>query len=189
MRGSQHSSGTRTTTVRRRRRRHVVVVAFLAAIVVLVTAQPASARTRSQNGWRASSDRAAISIVTVPVPGSAVSLSVKSGVAGQILIRAAARFNRDVERLEPGQTWGYNYRCINRGASPPRCVVSNHGSGTAIDLNSAYHPDGARGTFTRYQVSAIRSILTTCGPALRWGGDYSRGERGRDALGDQRPAG
>ncbi len=52
-------------------------------------------------------------------------------------------------------------------------VLSNHSSGTAIDLNAPRHPLGTSGTFSATQRSHIRSILNSCNGVVRWGGDYS----------------
>src|SRR5690606_27057234 len=64
--------------------------------------------------------------------------------------------------------WGYAERPI-RGSS----VISNHASGTAIDLNATKHPLGASGTFTSTQVTRIREILAVTRNHVRWGGDYT----------------
>jgi hypothetical protein len=48
--------------------------------------------------------------------------------------------------------------------------VSNHGSGTAIDINWDDHPLSAVHTFTSDQEAAIRKKAGELG--LRWGGDY-----------------
>ncbi|MFB9240059.1 M15 family metallopeptidase, partial [Plantactinospora siamensis] len=123
----------------------------------------------SQNGWPANSDPAVIDVASFPVPGSspARSLMVRDGDIKTILIGVAARFNSTVEPLG-SDIGGYNYRPI-AGST----VLSNHASGTAIDLNWNEHPQGASGTFTAAQVAAIRRILGLCGNVVRWGGDYN----------------
>ena len=63
---------------------------------------------------------------------------------------------------------GHSYRVITGSTS-----LSNHSSGTAIDLNAPRHPLGTSGTFTATQRSHIRSILSSCNGVVRWGGDYS----------------
>jgi hypothetical protein len=65
--------------------------------------------------------------------------------------------------------WGFNYRA---NANNPN-NLSNHSSATAIDLNATLHPNGARGTFTSKQVTAIRAILSACQNAVQWGGDFT----------------
>lgn len=82
----------------------------------------------SQNGWRAN-DRSVV--VTQTVPGTSVRLGVRKGPAGDLLIAAAARWHREVEPLVAGTCWGYAERKIRGGSA-----LSNHASGTAIDLNA-----------------------------------------------------
>src|SRR5699024_11367681 len=82
-------------------------------------------------------------------------------------VYVAKRFHSEVESLVWPGNWGYAERKIRGGAS-----LSNHASGTAIDLNAPRHYLGARGTFTKKQVRAIRKILSDVGGVIRWGGDY-----------------
>lgn len=120
----------------------------------------------SQNGWPASKDPEEIQIVSRPVPGTGLKLRVAQPVA-PLLIAFARDFHKEVERINEGQLddWGYAYRDI-RGAS----TLSNHASGTAIDLNATQHPLGAENTFTDEQARTIRRLCRKYG--LRWGGDY-----------------
>jgi len=125
---------------------------------------------RSQNGYPAN-DRALVS--SRPVLGSDVRLSVRNGPAGDVLLAYGARHHRRVEPISNGRAglddWGYAERPI-RGS---RFSLSNHASGTAIDLNAPRHPLGARGTFTPAQVRTIRAILADdFDGVIRWGGDY-----------------
>jgi len=48
--------------------------------------------------------------------------------------------------------------------------LSNHSSGTAIDLNATRHPLGKVGTFPNEKVPMIRALAKKYG--LIWGGDY-----------------
>jgi len=48
--------------------------------------------------------------------------------------------------------------------------LSNHSSGTAIDLNATKHPLGKIGTFPVEKVPMIRALAKKYG--LFWGGDY-----------------
>ena len=123
----------------------------------------------SPNGWPVSATAATIGVRTAKVVGTNVSLSVRQDIAGQMLLHVARRFHQLVEPLEVG-CWGYAYRAnVNSTSS-----WSNHASATAIDLNAPRHPNGAAGTFTPQQVTAIRRILEECRGTVRWGGDYSR---------------
>lgn len=120
----------------------------------------------SQNGWPASKDPDEIQIVSKRVPGTGLKLRVAAPVA-PLLIAFARDFHKEIERINEGQLddWGYAYRDI-RGAS----TLSNHASGTAIDLNATQHPLGAENTFTDEQARTIRRLCRKYG--LRWGGDY-----------------
>lgn len=120
----------------------------------------------SQNGWPASKDPEEIQIISKRVPGSGIKLRVARPVA-PLLIAFARDFHKEVERINEGQLddWGYAYRDI-RGAT----TLSNHASGTAIDLNATQHPLGAENTFTDEQMRTIRRLCRKYG--LRWGGDY-----------------
>lgn len=121
---------------------------------------------RSQNGWKAG-DRS-IGIATYTVPGTSVRLPLRKGSAATVLLYVAQRFNAEVEKLDPKESYGYAYRKI-RGSSS---TVSNHGSGTAIDCNSSKHWLGDVGTFSSKQRSAISRILSDCEGLIRWGGNY-----------------
>lgn len=122
---------------------------------------------RSHNGWPASKNRNAIGIKSYRVGDLNVSLACAEAVA-PILVNFTLQFHNTVEPIDKGQLddWGYAYRPI-RGTT---VHLSNHASGTAIDLNATKHPLGASGTFTKAQEAKIRELCKTFG--LRWGGDY-----------------
>lgn len=121
----------------------------------------------SQNGFRAN-DRSVISTRTVP--GTSVRLAVRNGAPGDLLLEVAARFHREVEAIDgTADDWGYAERNI-RGSST---TLSNHASGTAIDLNATRHVLGRRGTFTAAQTARVRAIVGATGGVVRWGGDYT----------------
>lgn len=116
---------------------------------------------RSQNGWKAGVDIATYSAGGARFP-------VRKGSAATVLMYVAARFAAEVEKLDPGECYGYAYRKI-RGSSSS---VSNHASGTAIDLNSSKHWLGDVGTFSAAKRKAIAKILDDCEGCIRWGGNY-----------------
>lgn len=116
----------------------------------------------SQNGWKAN-DRSLIA--SYKVPGG--KLAMRKGDVATILVYVVNRFHNEVEKLEWPGCWGYAERPIRGGSA-----LSNHASGTAVDLNAPQHWLGARGTFTKGQVAAIRRILNACEGVIRWGGDY-----------------
>jgi len=122
---------------------------------------------KSANGWPASADPEEIAIIRKRVPGTDLKLRIAEPVA-PLLIAFAADFHRLVEPLDEGQLddWGYCYRKV-RGT---QTVISNHASGTAIDLNATKHPLGAVNTFNKEQDKTIRRLCRKYG--LKWGGDY-----------------
>jgi len=122
----------------------------------------------SENGYPASSNSGAIGVGPFIVAGVSFPGGVKRGAVTTVLGYVAWEFWRRVEPLRAGTCWGYAYRPIS-GSNR----LSNHASGTAIDCNAPQHPLGARGTFTRAQVAAIRRILAEVGHVVRWGGDYT----------------
>lgn len=121
------------------------------------------ASVTSQNGWPVHVNQSKL------VPLSYVTGRVASGDVHTILAHFCAWFDKHVEPITKGHSWGYAYRAI-RGQSSG---YSNHASGTAIDLNAPKHPLGSSGTFTAAQAAAIRGQLKRYDGALRWGGDYS----------------
>jgi hypothetical protein len=124
----------------------------------------------SQNGYSAN-DRSVIH--STVVRGTGVKVSVRQGPAGDLLLYVASRWHREVEPLVAPDgvldCWGYAERTIRGSTS----VLSNHASGTALDLRARAHPLGKVGTFTTAQVDAIHRILDDVRHTVRWGGDYT----------------
>ena len=121
----------------------------------------------SQNGWKASKIRAEIGIESFPVPGTKLKLACAKSVA-PLLVGFAAEFHELIEPIDEGtlDDWGYCFRQV-RGSTDN---LSNHSSGTAIDLNATQHPLGKVGTFPNDKVPMIRALAKKYG--LIWGGDY-----------------
>jgi peptidoglycan hydrolase-like protein with peptidoglycan-binding domain len=121
----------------------------------------------SQNGWPAN-NRDIISTYTVP--GTSIKLALRDGPAATVLLYVASRFNREIETLHPGWNWGYAERPI-RGSST---TLSNHASGTAIDLNAPAHPMGvsAGRTFSLAEITVAHAIEKATSDVVRWGGDW-----------------
>lgn len=122
--------------------------------------------TRSQNGYSVEETSAGLLNPAVGAASIHFAPGVRPDESGQLLIEFARRFDQKVEALGVG-CWGYNYRAV-RGATD----ISNHASGTAIDINAPRHPLGATGTFSAAQVAAIHDLLAEFNHAIRWGGDY-----------------
>jgi len=123
----------------------------------------------SYNGWPASKDQAEIGVKPFKVKGTSLKLRCAEKVE-PLLLNFAKEFNELIEPLEGGalDDWGYCYRDV-RGV-PGK--LSNHSSGTAIDLNASKHPLGKVGTFDAAKVPMIRALAKKYG--LTWGGDWTR---------------
>jgi hypothetical protein len=121
----------------------------------------------SSNGWPASNDRNEIDIKSYQVPGTKVKLACAEGAA-PLLIGFASEFHKLIEPIDEGalDDWGYCFRMV-RGTTDK---LSNHSSGTAIDLNAPKHALGKVGTFPPEKVPMIRALSAKYG--LKWGGDY-----------------
>jgi hypothetical protein len=122
---------------------------------------------RSQNGWPASENRAAIKVKNYDIPGTNRNIACSSLVA-PILVAFIVDFHNLVEPINKGKfdEWGHSLRNVRGSVG----TVSNHGSGTACDLNATLHPLGATGTFTPKQVKTIHDLCKKYG--LRAGLDY-----------------
>jgi hypothetical protein len=121
----------------------------------------------SSNGWPASEDQAAIGIKSYKVPGTNLKMRCAEKVA-PLLINFAAEFHALIEPIDEGtlDDWGYCFRKV-RGSDT---VVSNHSSGTAVDLNSLRHPLGKVNTFEAAKVPMLDALVRKYG--LRAGKDY-----------------
>jgi hypothetical protein len=120
----------------------------------------------SENGWAADGRT---SIASYAVPGGMI--PVRKGDVATVLVWCAQRWHATVEPLQWPGCWGYADRNVRGSAS----VISNHSSGTAIDLNAPAHPRGvpAKQTMTPAKIAACRAIVAASNGVLRWGGDYT----------------
>jgi hypothetical protein len=118
----------------------------------------------SQNGYPASENRNEIGVRTLVVPETDIQLPVRDDVSPQLL-EMARWFGHNIEPLKQNQTFGYAFKFI-AGTN----VLSNHSSGTAIDLNSLIHPFGRRGTVPEHMRAEISRQASLLG--LRWGGNF-----------------
>lgn len=125
----------------------------------------------SQNGWSAN-DATKVSRRTVP--GTAVGLTVRNGVPGDLLLEVAAAFDALVQDIDNARgaldDWGYAERPIRGGTE-----LSNHASGTAIDLNATRWPLGAEPSvnLNPAQITKCDELARATGGVVRWGGRYS----------------
>lgn len=125
----------------------------------------------SQNGYSAN-DRSVIGRYSLP--GGEVAL--RAGDVSVVLLWCANRWHETVEPLRWPGIWGFAERTI-RGSTT---VLSNHASGTALDLNAPAHPLGvaAARNFSPGQITSVHQLIDACDGAVRWGGDYDNPARG-----------
>jgi len=123
----------------------------------------------SYNGWPASKDQAEIGIKAYKVEGTSLKLRCAEKVA-PLLINFAKEFNELIEPLEGGalDDWGYCYRDVRNVPGK----LSNHSSGTAIDLNASKHPLKSINTFEVAKVPMLKALAKKYG--LTWGGEWTR---------------
>lgn len=123
----------------------------------------------SQNGYPANNPALVSSRF---VPGTTRKLRVRNGPAGDLLLWVAAQFDKLVEDIEQGilDDWGYAERPIRGGVE-----LSNHASGTAIDLNATAHVLGTAPStsFSKQEIDRIHEIVGRTQGCVRWGGDYT----------------
>lgn len=124
---------------------------------------------KSQNGWTASPDLK--TRVIKPVPGLSLRIVDNDNVA-VIFDYICKQFDSKIEKIVGGvmDDWGFAYR-PNR--NDPNSL-SNHSSGTAIDLNATQHPNGVKTarTFSAEEIAKIHKMLDELDGVVRWGGDY-----------------
>ena len=120
---------------------------------------------QSHNGWPASKDAAEIHIISVPIEGTKVKVRCAKAVA-PLIAGFCKEFHELIEPIDEGSLddWGWNFRMI-RGSTDK---LSNHSSGTAIDLNATKHPLGKVGTFPAEKIPMIKALSKKYG--LIWGG-------------------
>lgn len=148
----------------------LAVVAATAWLVLGATGRPAQQHgddpaETSQNGWPAITDGQDPRLA----PSPWITGRLLAGDVQTVLDHVAARFDAEVEPVDVGSSWGWAYRPVRGGGD-----LSNHASGTSIDLDATEHPLGVTGTFSDEQVAAIRAILAEVAPVVAWGGDFGR---------------
>lgn len=123
----------------------------------------------SLNGYQAPPAK----LRTFAIPGTTRRITLDEEV-GPILVALAADYHSLVRRIDVGTVddGGYNYRPANAATG-----LSNHASGTAVDLN--WSEEGAQGGswgakfFAKAEVAAkILVLKQRYGAVLQWGGDW-----------------
>ena len=127
----------------------------------------------SYNGWEAISNSGSNLLTVIePVPGR--KFRVRAGDVASLLNWVIIKFHKHVEPIDQGvlDDWGWAYRKTTGGGS-----ISNHASGTAVDINATRHPYGTKATknFTADQIRAIEALLSVVNKdaeVVRWLRDH-----------------
>ena len=130
---------------------------------------------KSENGWPVIESQSSKDLVVARVPGTGhpgIPLRVQKDCAA-ILAYVAGRVHAEVSDLKLGNKpgvqddGGYNYRKIDGSAT-----LSNHASGTAIDLNWSRFPMFKK-KMNKKERTAAEAIASDLSEVIRWGGNYS----------------
>lgn len=124
----------------------------------------------SYNGWSAL-DSGSSKLHKWVIPGTNRHFVLRNGSAGFLLAHFILWYHEKIHRLdETGSVWdewAYAYRPV-RGSTTR---LSNHASGTAVDLNATKYPLGTT-LMLAWRRAQIRARLVKYRGTIKWGGDY-----------------
>jgi len=126
----------------------------------------------SQNEFPAlASDSPLLHTWVIPAKNGTIRIRLRNGSAGFLLAHFIMWFAETIQPVIGGtlDDWGWSAMRAIRGTIG---TVSNHCSGTAVDLNAQQHPLGKRGTFRAWQYAKIRARLLLYAGCIRSGIDY-----------------
>ncbi|TFV91417.1 M15 family metallopeptidase [Blastococcus sp. CT_GayMR16] len=122
----------------------------------------------SQNGFSAN-DRSQVETYLI---GGKTKVALRKGAPGWLLQHLGNWFDANIRDIDPGilDDWGYAERPIRGGTE-----LSNHASGTALDVDATKWPLGVEPTkyLTKDEIAKLKAHLTLYEGAIRWGGDYT----------------
>ena len=135
----------------------------------------------SANGWPAlESNSSKLVTWIIDAKDGLTKLRVRNGSAGFLLTYAAWWFSENIEPLHGNllDDWGHAYRPV-RGQTTG---LSNHASGTAVDMNATRHGRGVIGTFlfkVKYKAKWVTAkyrfnlfLNRRFKGTIRWGENY-----------------
>ena len=142
----------------------------------------------SQNGWPAlPADSNKLVTWVIPAKTGVAKIRARNGSAGFVIAHFLLWFAEVIQPLAGKilDDWGWAWRPVRGQTSG----LSNHASGTAVDMNATQHPLGKRGTFLfrplRWTVGVlgrrkaaptalelVHRRLRVYDGVLRWGADY-----------------
>ena len=129
--------------------------------------------TKSYNGWPADPNPSKINVERFAVPGMNRTIMVRKEIA-PLMLALIMDYDRTVDRIEPGifDDWSFTYRPVRGYESKGDAYLSNHSSGTALDLNAAKYPMNMH-NMNRKQRAACRQLVKKY-QVIQWGGDFNR---------------
>lgn len=124
----------------------------------------------SQNGYPLIPTQSEPPLFKWVIPGANRTYILREGPAGYLLACYILWHHKRIQSLDNPtyDDWGY---------APPKPIpgsnsYSNHGSGTAADINATEHPWGEVGTYSAWNTYRIRKRMRNYHNLIRWGGDY-----------------
>lgn len=126
----------------------------------------------SSNGWPVIAG-SSTHLWRIPTPHGLVVIPLRNGSAGFVLAHFIMWWAHRVAPVIGGvlDDWGWAPLRVERGGS----AISNHCSGTAVDINATRHPLGIRGTLGALAARIRRAIHRPIyGRVLTWGGVWQR---------------
>lgn len=155
------------------------VIGFMASLTALgsiAIASPAQARNPSseadssappqlsKNGWPVeSASDAGGAVWARTIAGTAITIGVRIGVVETLFAHLIRRYHYEIDALREGDVVGF----LPASASDE---LSNHRSGTAIDIRPSWYPKGSAGGYSKLDTETLNSILYDFEGLIAWGG-------------------